>query len=93
MSTQRIDLRSLMKLGTAGRLFLAALAIVVLYGVVQFLSLALEARHNTQIRRHREARRELNNYREDYPPEYYERRMRELDAEAIELGITPARDR
>jgi hypothetical protein len=73
---------------TSGRLLLVAAAMVVLYGVVQFLSLVLEARHNTQVRRHRETRRELTNHRDEYPPGYYERRIRELDAEAVELGIT-----
>jgi hypothetical protein len=73
---------------TSGRLLVGAAAIVVLYGVVQFLSLVLEAHHNRRIWRHRDARRTLGSNREDYPPEYYERRMRELDAEALELEIT-----
>lgn len=72
---------------TARRLLLAAAAMGVLYGLVQFLLLVSEARHNRKIWRHRDARRTLANNREDYAPEYYERRMRELDAAAIELGI------
>jgi len=72
---------------TFGRLLLAVAAMVVLYGMLQLLSLVLEARRNTLIRRHRETRRELTNHRDEYPPGYYEQRMRELDAEAVELGM------